>query len=72
MTFRVLKTIHYPAAGHVPPFGQPCAPEHVVTPEIGATVDLSHLSDVARDFFLRNGCIESVAATPADHEEGGN
>lgn len=71
MTFRVLKNIHYPAAGHVPPFGQPCQKEHEVNPEIGATVDLSHLSEVARDFFLRNGCIEPVEA-PADHEEGGN
>lgn len=71
MTYRVLKNIHYPEAGHVPPPGQRCAPEHEVSPEIGDEVDLSHLSDVARDFFLRNGCIEPVEAAAADHEEGG-
>lgn len=76
MTYRVLSPIYYPMPGHVPPPGQRCAKEHEMAPEVGSVVDLSHLSDVARDFYLRNNCIVAVDATPEvaapDTEEGGN
>lgn len=83
MTYRVKTGIHYPAPGHVPPPGERGDPKHEISPEIGSLVDLSHLSEVAVSFYLRNGCIEPVetiaSAAPSvafsmvtNHEEGGN
>lgn len=74
MTYRVLTPIYFPKPGHVPPPGQRCAPEHEMAPDVGTVVDLSHLSDVAREFYLRNGCIEPAAAATvaiSDTDEGG-
>lgn len=72
MTYRVLSPIYYPKPGHVPEPGKRCAPEHEMAPEVGSVVDLSHLSDVARDFYLRNNCVEAVPApAPSIETKGG-